>query len=95
MFERILVAIDPSAARKTALLMAGELARSANATVHVLHVVTSMAAGDTVVKLEEEDQGEAILEEHRGTVAALFNPRISDAVAHTNGVAVLPAPEVR
>ncbi|MEU5312265.1 universal stress protein [Streptomyces sp. NPDC021562] len=139
MFDRILVAIDPSAARKTALLMAGELARSANATVHVLHVVTSMVAGDTVVKLEEEGRGEAILEEalttlrglglepeghlahsltnlvpsvisaaaedfkadllvvsphHRGAVAALFNPRVSDAVAHTNGIAVLLAPEV-
>ncbi|MGV9937349.1 universal stress protein [Streptomyces olivaceoviridis] len=139
MFERILVAIDPSAARKTALLMAGELARPANATVHVLHVVTSMVAGDTVVKLEEEDQGEVILEEalatlrglgveaeghlahsltnqvpsvisaaaedfkadllvvsphHRGAVAAFFNPRVSDAVAHANGIAVLLAPEV-
>jgi len=138
-FERILVAIDPSAARKTALLMAGELARSANGTVHVLHVVTSMVAGDTVMRLEEEDQGEAILEEalatlsglgvkaeghlaqgltnqvpsvisaaaadfeadllvvsphHRGAVAAFFDPRVSDAVAHANGIAVLLAPEV-
>ncbi|GGZ26040.1 universal stress protein [Streptomyces olivaceoviridis] len=139
MFERILVAIDPSAARKTALQMAGELARPANATVHVLHVVPSMVAGDTVVKLEEEAQGEAILEEalatlrdlgveaegqlahsltnqvpaaisaavedfkadllvvsphHRGAVAAFFNPRVSDAVAHAGGIAVLLAPEV-
>ncbi|MGW3461745.1 universal stress protein [Streptomyces olivaceoviridis] len=139
MFERILVAIDPSAARKTALQMAGELARPANATVHVLHVVTSMVAGDTVVKLEEEAQGEAILEEalatlrdlgveaegqlahsltnqvpaaisaavedfkadllvvsphHRGAVAAFFNPRVSDAVVHAGGIAVLLAPEV-
>ncbi|MFJ3669548.1 universal stress protein [Streptomyces sp. NPDC090106] len=30
---------------------------------------------------------------HRGSVEALFNPRVSDAVAHRTGAAVLLAPE--
>jgi nucleotide-binding universal stress UspA family protein len=30
---------------------------------------------------------------HRGSIAALFNPRVSDAVAHASRIAILLAPE--
>ncbi|MER6977260.1 universal stress protein [Streptomyces carpinensis] len=138
MFERILVAIDPSDARLAALSTAGDMARLMNARVHVVHAVTSTVAAGNVLELEEEDEGRAILEEslaglrelgvdadghlvhgltqevagvisaeaqdfkadlivvsphHRSSIAALFNPRVSDAVAHASRVAVLLVPE--
>lgn len=138
MFQSILVAVDPSPARDSAVRMAGELAGLANARVHVLHVVASQVAWDTVVRLEDDTEGQEILDEslavlrdmgvkadgslvrgltndvpaliaaaaetnaadllvlsphHRGTIPALFNPRVSDAVAHTSKIAVLLAPD--
>ncbi|MGC0379741.1 universal stress protein [Streptomyces sp. SAI-229] len=138
MFQRILVAVDPSPTRHSAVRTAGELARLTGATVHVLHVVASAAAFDTVVRLEDDAEAEAVLGEalaalrakgigadgelvramvpevapvisaaaerfkadlvvisphHRGALAALFNPRVSDAVAHASRIAVLLAPE--
>jgi nucleotide-binding universal stress UspA family protein len=61
--ERILVAIDASDARLTALSLAGEMARLANARVHLVHVATSMVSAGTVLNLEEDDEGKAVLEE--------------------------------
>jgi nucleotide-binding universal stress UspA family protein len=138
MFERILVAIDPSDARRTALSTAGELARTYGAKVYVVHVAASAVAAGTVLVLEDENEGKAVLDEslamlrdlgvqadghlvqgltpevpaiiaaaaadfradllvisphHRGSVAAFFNPRVSDAVAHASRTAVLLVPE--
>ncbi|GAB1340646.1 universal stress protein [Streptomyces sp. E-15] len=63
MFERILVALDPSPSHVSALRLAGGLARSAGAEVRVLHVVPSAVAGDTVVNLEDDTEGTALLED--------------------------------
>lgn len=68
MFKRILVAVDPSPSRLTSLRMAGEIARLAGATVHVLHVATATATLDSVVRLEDDAEAKAILDE---AVAAL------------------------
>ncbi|MFB7511081.1 universal stress protein [Streptomyces broussonetiae] len=138
MFQRILVAVDSSPARHSAVRLAGELAGPADAEVRVLHVVASAATLATVVALEDDDEAQAVLDEavatlrdlgiktegalatglttqiattiaesakefgadlivlsphHRGSVEALFNPRISDAVAHASGTAILLAPQ--
>ncbi|MFD3454565.1 universal stress protein [Streptomyces sp. NPDC058691] len=138
MFQRIMVAIDPTSARHAALRMAQGLARLSGAQVHVLHVATSAVAYDTVMRLEDDAEAKKILDEalaevrkdgveadgalaaglvqqvpetiteeaekfgadllilsphHRGSVAALFNPRVSDTIAHRAGIAVLLAPE--
>ncbi|MFD9004593.1 universal stress protein [Streptomyces sp. NPDC059582] len=138
MFQRILVAVDPSPARLSAVRLAGDLARLTDAEVRVLHVVASAATLAAVVPLEDDAEAKAIIDEalavlrdkgvkaeaalanglttqiaatiseaavefgadlivlsphHRGSVEALFNPRISDAVAHASRAAVLLAPE--
>lgn len=138
MFQRILVAVDPSPARHTAVRLTGELASVADAEVRVLHVVASAAALATVVPLEDDAEARAVLDEavaalrergvkvdgalasglttqiagtiadaaeefgadlivlsphHRGSVEALFNPRVSDAVAHASNAAILLAPK--
>ncbi|MBO1334359.1 universal stress protein [Streptomyces sp. VRA16 Mangrove soil] len=63
MYERILVAIDPSEARPTALSTAGEMAKLTGARVHVLHVVAATVAAGAVMVLEEDDEGKTLLEE--------------------------------
>ncbi|MEQ6028228.1 universal stress protein [Streptomyces salinarius] len=63
MFERILVALDPSASNGSALRLAGGLARSTEAEVRIVHVVPSAVAGDTVVSLEDDTDGTALLED--------------------------------
>ncbi|MEU2339637.1 universal stress protein [Streptomyces griseoincarnatus] len=138
MFDRILVAIDPDRPGESAVRTASELARINGAAVRVLHVVPTTVAGDTVVRLEDDTQGAAVLQEaldflqaggteadgrlvngmaeavpaviseaveefqadllilsphHRSAFAALFHPRVSDAVAHASKIAVLLAPE--
>ncbi|MEU6538369.1 universal stress protein [Streptomyces sp. NPDC047000] len=138
MFQRILVAVDPSPARHSAVRLAGEMAQVGGADVRVLHVAASAVNIAAVVQLENETQAQAVLDEavtalrdkgiktegtlvsalttqiaatisetaaefgadlivlsphHRGTLEALFNPRVSDAVAHTSRTAVLLAPE--
>ncbi|MFJ4787780.1 universal stress protein [Streptomyces sp. NPDC088794] len=138
MFKRILVAVDPSPARQSALRLAGELAQAADAEVRVLHVVASAANLAAVVPLEDDSEAKAILDEavatlrdkgikaepalarglttqvaaaiseaadefgadlivltphHRGSIEALFDPRVSDAVAHSSHAAILLAPE--
>ncbi|MCX5355658.1 universal stress protein [Streptomyces mirabilis] len=62
MFERILVALDPSPSHESALRMAGGLARSTGAEVRVLHVVPFTVAGDAVVSLETDAEGTMLLE---------------------------------
>ncbi|MEU6343114.1 universal stress protein [Streptomyces sp. NPDC046977] len=138
MFQRIMVAIDPTPARHSALRMAHGLARLSGAQVHVVHVATSAVTYNTVLPLEDDDEAKAILAEalagfredgieadgalatglvqqvpdtiaeeaekfgadllvlsphHRNSLAALFNPRVSDAIAHRVDIAVLLAPE--
>ncbi|SNX55722.1 nucleotide-binding universal stress UspA family protein [Streptomyces sp. TLI_55] len=137
-FQRILVAVDPDPARLSAIRLAGDLAKLTNAEVRVLHVLASAASLATVVPLEDDAEGKAVVDEalailaekgvraegslarglttqvaesitesaeafgadliiltphHRGSVEALFNPRVSDAVAHRTSAAVLLAPE--
>ncbi|GGL92337.1 universal stress protein [Streptomyces fumigatiscleroticus] len=138
MFRRILVAVDPSPTRHSAVRLAGEMARLTGAKVRVLHVAPSTATIAAVVSLEDDAEAKAVLDEavtrlrdegvdaegtvanalttqiattissaaeewqadlvvlsphHRGSLEALFNPRVSDAVAHTSRTAVLLAPE--
>ena len=138
MFQRILVAVDPSPARHSAVRLTGELARPAGAEVRVLHVAASAVNLAAVVPLENDAQAQAVLDEsvaalrdqgikaegtlvsalttqiaatisetaeefgadlivlsphHRGALEALFNPRVSDAVAHASRTAILLAPQ--
>ncbi|MFJ6084926.1 universal stress protein [Streptomyces sp. NPDC092369] len=138
MFKRILVAVDPSPSRQSALRLTSELAQLTDADVRVLHVVASAANLAAVVPLEDDSEAKAILDEavatlrdkgikaepalarglttqvaaaiseaadefgadlivltphHRGSLEALFDPRVSDAVAHTSHAAILLAPE--
>ncbi|WP_234538623.1 universal stress protein [Streptomyces shenzhenensis] len=140
MFQRILVAVDPSPARRSAVRLAGELAQLTNAEVRVVHVITSAVSVAAIVALEDDTEAKAVLDEaladlrdrgikaegtlvrglttqvaeaisetaaefgadlivlsphHRGAVEALFDPRVSDAVAHHTNTAVLLAPEDR
>ncbi|WP_431953275.1 universal stress protein [Actinacidiphila sp. bgisy167] len=140
MYQRILVAVDSSHSHRPALRTAGDLARLTGAAVHVVHVLASTVAFDTVTPLEEDSEAGAVIDEavatlhgmgvekadgelvrdvttqqvpgaisdaaeqfdadllvlsphHRGSVAAFFNPRVSDAIAHTSRIAVLLVPE--
>ncbi|MEU3986168.1 universal stress protein [Streptomyces sp. NPDC026672] len=138
MFHRILVALDPSPARHSAVRLAGEMARLTGAKVNVLHVAASTATLAAVVPLEDEAEAKSILDaavatlresgvdaqgiaatglttqvaeiittaaaetdadllvlspHHRGSLEALIDPRVSDAVAHKSRIAVLLAPE--
>ncbi|MFD8076269.1 universal stress protein [Streptomyces sp. NPDC059718] len=142
MYQRIMVAVDSSPSRQSALRTAGDMARLTGAAVHVVHVLASTVAFDTVVTLEEDSDAGAVVDEavatlhdmgvaeadgellrdvttqevagaisaaaeqfkadllvvsphHRGSVAAFFNPRVSDAIAHTSRIAVLLVPEER
>ncbi|MFC5911252.1 universal stress protein [Streptacidiphilus monticola] len=138
MFQRILVAIDGGPNRHQALATARELATLTGSRVRVVHVLASAVAFDTLVRLEDDPEAHAVLDEavttlrsagidadgelflgltdqvpaviseaaaqfqadlvvlsphHRGAVAAFFNHRVSDTVAHTSRIAVLLAPE--
>ncbi|MEU9410782.1 universal stress protein [Streptomyces sp. NPDC048281] len=137
-FQRILVAVDPGPARRSAVRLTGELAKLTNAEVRVVHVIASAASVAAIVPLEEDAEAQAVLDEaltalreagvkaggtlvrglttqvataiadtaeefaadlivlsphHRNTVEALFDPRVSDAVAHRTKTAILLAPE--
>ncbi|MFF5858177.1 hypothetical protein ACFY8B_21515 [Streptomyces sp. NPDC012751] len=63
MFDRIPVAIESNRSGRGALRAAGAPARSTGAAVRVPHVVPSAVAGDTVVRLEDDAEGEAVLRE--------------------------------
>ncbi|MFD3587785.1 universal stress protein, partial [Streptomyces sp. NPDC058683] len=137
-FQRILIAVDPSPARRSAVRLAGELAQLTNAEVRVVHVIASAASVAAIVPLEEDTEAQAVLDEalaalrdkgikaegtllrglttqvaaaisetakefdadlivlsphHRSAAQALFDPRVSDAVAHHTHTAILLAPE--
>ena len=62
-FQRILVAVDPSPARHSAVRLAGELAQLTDAEVRVVHVVASAASVAAVVPLEDETEAKGILED--------------------------------
>jgi nucleotide-binding universal stress UspA family protein len=139
-FQRILVAVDPSPARRSAVRLAGDLAKLANAEVRVVHVIASAASVAAIVPLEEDAEAQAVLDEaltalrengvkaegtllrglttqvaaaisetaeefdadlivlsphHRSAAQALFDPRVSDAVAHRTHTAILLAPEAQ
>lgn len=140
MYQRILVAVDSNPSARPALRTAGDMARLTGAAVHVVHVLASTVAFDTVMTLEEDSDAGAVVDEavatlhgmgvevadgevvrdvttqevpgaisaaaeqfkadllvlsphHRGSVAAFFSPRVSDAVAHASRIAVLLVPE--
>ena len=63
MFQRILVAVDPSPARYSAVRLAGEMAALTGAQVRVLHVAASAASVAAVVPLEDDDAAKAVLDE--------------------------------
>ncbi|MEV7323519.1 universal stress protein [Streptomyces sp. NPDC093970] len=137
-FQRILVAVDPSPARRSAVRLAAEVAKLAGAEVRVVHVIASAASVTAIVPLEEDTEAQAVLDEaltalrgegvkaegtllrglttqvaaaisetaeefgadlivlsphHRSAAQALFDPRVSDAVAHHTDTAILLAPE--
>ncbi|MGI5441197.1 universal stress protein [Streptomyces shenzhenensis] len=56
--------------------------------------LTSQIAA-TIADTAEEFQADllVLIPHHRGSLEALFNPRVSDAVAHTSRTAVLLVPE--
>ncbi|MGW4518012.1 universal stress protein [Streptomyces sp. NPDC004393] len=63
MFHNILVAIDPSPARHSALRLAGDMARLTEAKVNVLHIAASAASLAAVVPLEDDAEAKAVLDE--------------------------------
>ncbi|MEV6028601.1 universal stress protein [Streptomyces sp. NPDC052036] len=63
MFQHILVAIDPSPARHSALRLAGDMARLTQAKVNVLHIAASTASLAAVVSLEDDAEAKAVLDE--------------------------------
>ncbi|MFF5406648.1 universal stress protein [Streptomyces misionensis] len=63
MFQRILVAVDPSPARHSVIRLAGDMARLTGAKVSVLHVSPSSATLAAVVPLEDDAEAKAILDE--------------------------------
>lgn len=63
MFQRILVAVDPSPARYSAVRLAGEVAGLSGAEVRVLHVAASTASLAAVVPLEDDVEAKAVLDE--------------------------------
>ncbi|MER6984630.1 universal stress protein [Streptomyces carpinensis] len=68
MFQRILVAVDPSPARYSAVRLAGDTARLTDAKVRVVHVAASVANLAAVVPLEDDVQAKAVVDD---AVAAL------------------------
>lgn len=94
MFHTILVAVDPSPARHSAIRVAGDMARLTGAKVHVVHVAASMAAWDVVVPLEEQSEAEDVLLEAlvllreagvgaQGEVIHAMTPQVPSAIFQT------------
>ncbi|MGW7382713.1 universal stress protein [Streptomyces sp. NPDC054794] len=63
MFQHILVAIDPSPARRSAIRLAGDLALLTHAKVSVLHIAASAASIAAVLPLEDDAEAKAVLDE--------------------------------
>jgi nucleotide-binding universal stress UspA family protein len=138
MFQRILLAVDPTPLPQRSLDTVTTLAQKFDSTVHVLHIATTAPVGTAVMPLEDEKEAQQVLDEalaalrgagvnaegellgefitevapaitaaaervgadllvlsphHRGTLAAWFNPRVSDAVSHATHAPVLLLPE--
>ncbi|WP_037599976.1 universal stress protein [Streptacidiphilus rugosus] len=68
MFQRILLALDSSPARRRTLDTAASLASLSGGTVHVLHVDASVAAGVAVLPLEEDAAAHGVLAEALNTL---------------------------
>jgi nucleotide-binding universal stress UspA family protein len=63
MFQRILVAVDPSPARHSVVRLAGDMARLTGARAGVLHVAPSTATLAAVVSLEDDAEAQAVVDE--------------------------------
>ncbi|MBU3866922.1 universal stress protein [Streptomyces sp. 4503] len=63
MFRNIVVAVDQSRSRHSALRAAGEMARLTGAKVQVVHVAASAIAWNSVVRLEEDVEADETLKE--------------------------------
>ncbi|MEV0026227.1 universal stress protein [Streptomyces atroolivaceus] len=74
MFHRILVAVDSSPARHSAVRTVGELAPITGATVSVLHVLATAAELAAVVPLESDAEAGDVLDE---AIAALRDMGVS------------------
>ncbi|GLX54585.1 universal stress protein [Streptomyces hygroscopicus subsp. hygroscopicus] len=92
MFQRILVAVDPSPARHSVIRLAGDMARLTGAKVSVLHVAPSSATLAAVVPLEDDTEAQAILDEAlaslrdagveaEGTVAFALTTQIATTIS--------------
>jgi nucleotide-binding universal stress UspA family protein len=60
----------------------------------VTHALTTQIAS-TISSAAEEGQADLLIlsPRHRGSLEALINPRVSDAIAHSSRIAVLLAPD--
>ncbi|MEU9554206.1 universal stress protein [Streptomyces fumanus] len=92
MFHRILVAVDPSPARHSAVRLAGEMARPTGAKVRVLHIAASAATLAAVVPLEDDAEAKAVVDEAlaalreagveaEGTVTTTLTTQIATTIA--------------
>ncbi|MFB0619584.1 universal stress protein [Streptomyces sp. AGS-58] len=92
MFQRILVAVDSSPARRSAVRLAGDMARLTGAKVTVLHVAVSVADLTAVVPLEDDAEAKAVLDEAvtalrdagidaEGAVVSALNTQIATTIS--------------
>ncbi|CAM5332737.1 universal stress protein [Streptomyces fumanus] len=92
MFHRILVAVDPSPARHSAVRLAGDMARLTGAKVRVLHIAASAATLAAVVPLEDDAEAKAVVDEAlaalreagveaEGTVTTTLTTQIATTIA--------------
>ncbi|GAA4811848.1 universal stress protein [Streptomyces ziwulingensis] len=96
MFQRILVAVDASPARHSAVRMAGEMARLTGGKVSVLHVVASAATLAAVVPLEDDSEATTVLDEAVAVLRAAgvdAEGRIADALTTQTATTIAAAAE--
>ncbi|MDT0469277.1 universal stress protein [Streptomyces gibsoniae] len=91
MFHNILVAIDPSPARHSALRLAGDMARLTEAKVNVLHIAASAASLAAVVPLEDDAEAKAVLDE---AVAELRERGVTAEGTVTQALTTMIAPTI-
>ncbi|MFE6553556.1 universal stress protein [Streptomyces sp. NPDC057746] len=93
MFHHILVAIDPSPARHTALRLAGDMAQLTQAKISVLHIAASAASPSlgAVVPLEDDSEAKAVLDE---AVAELRDKGVSADGTVTQALTTMIAPTI-
>ncbi len=68
MFQRILLAVDFSAARAHALATVAALAQRFDSSVHVLHIAPTAVLATSVVAIEEDDDARRVLQESLQTL---------------------------